>query len=233
MNQPLSRIRLLVLASLLVAETALALSLRTSGWIGTGQAIRSLMIGVAIVLPFVMTAVLLYRVRVRLRRGQISLRALMALTIVVASYLALLPLFAKPDKQNTGPLPISNSVKFEVFKVAATGTSIGPSFTDPDTGTTLRVTTPPIITGADVSTIQLTTRNEGQHYAYLSIVLRPAGGNKLLKATTAANVSQLVVVIDGQVLTVPKVFAPVSGKFRLTGKRIDTEGNDVFNALTR
>jgi hypothetical protein len=85
MYQSLSHLRLLVLVVLLVAETALAISLRTSGWIATGHAIRSLMIAFAVVVPFIMTAVLLYRVRISLRHGQFSLRAIMALTLVAVT----------------------------------------------------------------------------------------------------------------------------------------------------
>ena len=61
MRQILSRRRLLVLVVLLVVETALAISLRTSGWVATRHAIRSLMIAVAVVLPFIMTGVALSR----------------------------------------------------------------------------------------------------------------------------------------------------------------------------
>lgn len=233
MNQGFSRTRLSVLAVLLVVETALAISLRTTGWAATGRAIHALPIVIAIVLPFVMTAVLLYRVRVSLRRGQFSLRALLAFTLIVASYLGLLPLLAKPSNPNLGPLPISKSVQFEVFTVATTAAPNGLSFIEPDTDTVLPVANLPIITGADVSTIQLTTAAENQGYSSLSIVLHPTGGNKLLRATTAtAKGTKLVVVVDGRVLGAPQVFTPVGAQFRLTGGRIHTEGNDVFRELT-
>jgi len=232
MNQAFSRTRLLVLVVLLVVETALAISLRTSGWAATGHAIHSLLIVVATILPFVMTGVLLYRVRVSLRHGQFSLRAIMAFTLIVASYLALLPLFTKPSDLNLGPLPISKSVKFEVFTVATTATPNGMSFIEPDTDTVLPVTNLPIIIGSDVSTIQLTTKSQNQGYSSLSIILHPTGGNKLLKATTAAKGTKLVVVVDGRVVAAPQVFTPVGAQFRLTGGRIHTEGNDVFRELT-
>jgi len=141
-------------------------------------------------------------------------------------------LFAKLKGPNLGPSPISNSVTFEVFQVVATGTPNGSSFTDPDTGTALPVTNPPIITAADVSTIQLTTPGQNDDYPSLSITLRPMGANKLLKATTAAKGSRLVVVVDGRVLAAPRVFTPVGAQFLLTGGRIHTEGDDVFNELT-
>ena len=153
----------------------------------------------------------------------------MALILVVASCLALLPLSEKP---NSGPRPISKSVQFEVFIVAATSTPNASSFTDPDTGATLHVAGPPIITGADVSTIQLTTDEQNQGHACLHFTLGPAGGNKLLKATTAAIGGRLVVVIDGNVLAAARVSAPIGHQFSLTGGRIHTDGNDILDVLT-
>ena len=167
--------------------------------------------------------------RVHLRRGQFTLRTLMALPLVVASCLALLPLFDNPDM---GPLPISKSVKFEVFTVAATGSPNGSSFTNPSTGAMLPVTGPPIITGADVLTIQLMTGEQNRGHAYLNFALRPAGGNKLLRATTAAAGGELVAVLDGEVLFAPKIHAPVGHRFELSGGRLSTEPDAVFNELT-
>jgi len=232
MNQPLSRIRLLLLITLLVVEIALVISLRNSGWLATGHSIRSLMIAIASILPFFMTVVLLYRVRVSLRHGQFSLRTLMALTLVVASFLTLYSFSAKPKKLNVGPLPISKSVKLEVFIVAAAGTANGTVYIDSNTGDKLRVTIPPIVTETDVSTILLIPREDGQGYEGLLITLNPMGGNRLLKATTAAKGSKLVVVLDGQALATPKIFSPVGHQFRLSGGRIYTEGLEVFKELT-
>jgi hypothetical protein len=233
MNQPLSHLRLLALVVLLVAEAALAISLRTSGWIATGHAIRSLMIAVAIVLPLIMTAVLLYRVRVSLRHGQFSLRALMALTLVVGSFLALLPLFETPAEPNLGPLPLSKSVTFEVFEVAATSAPDGLSFADPDTGESLSVKKTPIIAAADVSTVQLIPRQTEEYpYPCLAIVLTLKGGNKFLQATTKLQGGRLVVVAEGHVLASPRVVTPIGAQFQVTGGRIHTEGEEVFALLT-
>lgn len=232
MSQPISRIRLLVLAVLLVVETALAISLRTSGWVATGSQIRFLVVVVACALPFLMTAILLYRCRVSFRNRQFSLKALMGLTLVVASYLALFTSFANPVTPNTGPLPIAKSVKFDIFIEAATGTSNGPMFTDSNTGELLRVTTPPIVTAADVATVQLKPGDPNQEYGDLLLTLFPIGGNKLRKATAAAKGKRLVIVIDGQVLGTPSIFSPVGHRFRLSVGRFDTEGFKVFRALT-
>jgi hypothetical protein len=232
MNQPLSRIRLLILAVLLVVEVALVISLRNSGWLATGNSIRSLMIAIASILPFFMAAVLLYQVRISLRHGQFSLRALMALTLVVASFLTLYSFSAKPKKPNIGPLPISKSVKLEVFIVAVAGTANGTVYTDTNTGDKLRVTNPPIVTTTDVSTVQLIPREDGQGYEGLLVTLNPISGNNLLKATTAAKGSKLVVVVDGQALATPKISSPVGHQFQLSGGRINSEGIEVFKKLT-
>lgn len=234
MTQPFSHVRLALLAMLLIIEIALVVSLRTSGWIETGHAIRSWAVPVTIaVLPFIMTVVLLYRHREHLRRGQFSLRTLMAMTLVIASYLTLFLMVSKPKAPNTGPLPLSRAVKLEVFEVATAGTTQGTSFTDPTTGTILIVDNVPIITEVDVSTIELTQPEQDQGNSLLAFTLTPTGGNRLLKATTAANGSKLVLVVDGEVLAAPSIHSPVSRQFELSGGRISSEGRDVFRELTQ
>ncbi len=233
MTQAFSLVRLLLLTMLLIIEIALVISLRTSGWIETGHAIRTWLISITIALPFIMTAVLLYLNRDSLRRGQFSLRTLMALTLVIASYLTLFLLVSKPKGPDTGPSPLSKSVKFEVFEVATAGTSLGTSFTDPTTGTSLPVTSVPVITGVDVLTVELTQLERDQGNSFLSFTLTTSGGNKLLKATTAAIGSKLVVVVNGDVLAVPKISSPISHEFQLSGGGIHTEGYDVFQELTQ
>ena len=233
MNQQLSHLRLFLLVMLLAVEMALAISLRTSGWIATGQAIRSLMIAVAVVLPFVMAAVLLYRVRISLRHGHFSLRALMALTLVVGSFLALLPLFESSPKPNLGPFPLAKSVVFEVFEVVATGGPDGLSFVDPISGESLSVRKTPIIATADVSTVQLIL---GQSEKYprpcLTIVLTPRGGKKIQQATTRLQGGRLAVVANGELLASPRILVPISTPFQVTGGRIHTAGENIFELLT-
>lgn len=227
MSQQITRLRIWLLTVLLAIEIALAISLRNSGWFETGNAVRSVLLGIAMALPFVMTAVLLYRMRFSLRRGQFSLRALMALMFVVASFLTLIKLLEKPVGPNLGPLPISKSTKFEIYTVSATSTSNGVSYTDPNEGSPLFVTSPPIISNSDVVTIELTPESENR--ANLSFVLNVNGGNKLLKATTASAGSRVVVIVDDVVLATPKVVSPIGHQFQLSGGRIYY---DVFRELT-
>lgn len=233
MNQPFSRLRLLLLVVLLVAEAVLAISLRSSGWIATGHAIRSLIIAVAVVLPFIMTAVLFYRVRISFRHGRFSLRAVMALTLILACFLALIPLFERPSGPNLAPMPLAKSVTFEVYEVAATGDPDGLAFADPtDLVTLLPVTEPPIITAADVWTVQCTPRQTEQDVPSLTFMLTLNGGSKLMQATANAQGGRLVIVVDGKVLATPKLLTAVGCQFQVTGGRISTETGCVFNELT-
>ncbi len=221
--------RIVVLTVLLSVEIALVISLRSSGWDATDSYVSSAMMVGATILPFAMTAVLLYRIRVQLRRGQVSLRAIMAVVLVVASYLALVPLFDNPNEPNMGPLPISKSVRFEVFKVAPSGGTNGPTFADPETGAVLHTLNPAILTSADVETVQL----EEYVGLWLSFVLTPTGANKLLKATQVAPGARLVAVVDGQVLSAPKIVEPIwGGKFRMSGGNIDAGGYELFRIMT-
>jgi SecDF, P1 head subdomain len=230
MNLPMSRVRLSVLIVLLVVESALAISLRNSSWVATGHFIRSLAIAIACALPFVMTAVLLYRCRVDFRNRQFSMKGLMSLVLVVASYLALFSY--GPEKQNMGPLPVARSAKFDVYIEAASGTSSGPMFTDTNTGEAFQVMTPAIVTAADVATVKFITGQENETQNELEVNLNSVGGNKLWKATSAAKGKKLAVVVNGQVLATPQILSPVGTQFRLSGGRIHTDGSEVFRALT-
>jgi len=231
MNQPLSRLRLLVLAVLLLAEVVLAISLSMSGWIATGNAARSLIVAVAVILPLMMMAVLLYRVRISLRHGQFSLRAIMALTLILACFLALIPLFERTSSPNVGPLPLAKSVTFDVYEVAETGDPYELAFADPtDKSTKLPVTEPPIITAADVLTVQL-TRSQNEQPPSLTFMLTLQGGNKLMQATAKALGSRLVIVADGEIVVAPKLLTTVGCEFRVTGGRINSDGRKVFNEL--
>ena len=227
-RSPLST-RIVVLIALLSVEIAMVVSLRTSGWNATGGYIRSVMIVVATVLPAAMTAVLLYRRRGRLRPGQASLREFMAVVLVVASYLALLPLFYRSNEPNMGPLSISKSVRFEVFKVASAAGTNRPTFTDPDTGAVLHALNPAVLTSADVATVQL----EEDVGLSLSFVLTPTGANKLLKATQVAPGARLVAVVDGQVISAPKIIQPIwGGRFQMSGGKIHADGYELFRVMT-
>ncbi len=235
MNQPPSRARLLILVALLILETALTISLRTSGWIATGHGIRQVLIGIAVILPLLMAVVLLYRVRDRLRRGQFSLRTLLAINLVIAFYLGLWPLFVKPGEAappNRGPSPLSPSARFEVYQVAITPAPSDSTFTEPGTGATFRVSNPPILTAPDVWTVELTRPGETQPRACLTFAFQGPGANRLLAATTAAKGSRLVFVVDGEVIGTPRIHVPVGTPVQLSGGSIEGEGDKLFDALT-
>ena len=105
-------------------------------------------------------------------------------------------------------------------------------FPDVNTGEALWVTTPPITTAAEVATVQLMHGGPNEHGGGLLVNLRPIGANKLFRATAAAKGKRLVVVVDGVVLATPRIHAPTGGEFQLSGGRINTEGLEVYKALT-
>jgi hypothetical protein len=188
------------------------------------------LIGVAVALPLLMAVVLLYRVRDGLRRGQFSLRTLLAINLVIAFYLALWPLFVKPSEPvptNRGPSPLAHSARFEVYQVAVTEAPTDKTFTEPGLGEKLRVSTPPLLTAADVWQVELVRPSTDRPHASLMIALNAPGANKLLTAT-AVKRSRLVVVVDGEVLAAPRVPSPLSTPLELVGGDI---GDELFDTL--
>ena len=146
----------------------------------------------------------------------------MAITFVVGSFLASLPLSKRPNTPNLGPVAPLSLVTFEVFEAAATGDSAELTFADPDTGTLLPVKTR-IITAADVVTVQLIPRQTED------IPFHPWRSSSVrLAETSSCKVQQKLKEAEqwsspmGRFLPHPEYGRP-SVKFHVTGGRIDKE----------
>lgn len=127
------------------------------------------------------------------------------------------------------PYPLAKSAKLEVFVVAASGAAGMQTVVDPSAGTPIRLVLPPIITSADVATIQRS--EDSPKYPSFTVNVTPTGAAKLRAATTPA-AGQLAVLVNGKVASVAKVFSTLSDSFVISGSSIAKDREEIFAALT-
>ena len=136
------------------------------------------------------------------------------------------------------PMPIAPGAKFAVF---ATTTAIDPNateVTDPASGGTIYLQTPPIVSTIDVASVtQVETnspmaagpRSSGRQLA-ITVELTKAGEIKIAAATATANGSKVAIVVNDEVVAVPTLVSPIRSSFQIVSDnaRIDA----AFDALT-
>lgn len=227
LNLSSSSVRLAALVAMLLAELALVVGLRTVGWPQTAGVIlnglRWLAIAAAVVLPLGIAAVLLYR-----SRWRFSLRALLAVTAIVAAYCGLASaLLQVPERYR--PHPLSDSIRFELFAASATNPGGAQPQADPNTGKAIYLVGTPMIATADVATVQRCDDPPGT--PGLAVTLTPAGAKKLSLATRTARGQQVAIAVDGQVVFAAAVYGPLSRSFMLTGGTA-AKRDAIFQRLT-
>lgn len=143
---------------------------------------------------------------------------------------ALLALTAGRDALRTPPRPLAKTATLDLYVVsAASGPSTRPA-TDPATGASVFLSTPAILSAADVATVRRPEDSRGQ--PSLEVTLTPAGAKKLAAATANPAGMQIAVVANGTVVAVPRVSSPLSTTFLVTGGMIARDGKQLFEALT-
>lgn len=128
------------------------------------------------------------------------------------------------------PHALAKSARLEVCNVSSNS---GPGFKsaiDPQSGSPIYLALPPLITSADVATIQRSDEASGS--PSLSVQLTPTGAQKLSAATTPAQGQQLAIVVNGQVISVAQVLSPLSNGFRIAGGAIQKDREEIFSVLT-
>lgn len=221
--------RLAVLIALLLIEAALVVSLRNWGWNATGNAIGVATVSAAVIVPFMMALVLLYGSRARLKRGQFTIRAAMAMTLIVAWLLALFAFVWESKLQDVGPLPVASNVLFEVYKESSTPSDSTKSHIDPATQSVVYTEDLPVITIADVALVEFQPGGDPSSGARIIFTLTPAGGTEINQASQ--NAGAFVFTIDGRVIAIPKVRVPIGSTFELSVGDLDQTWQ-VFMELT-
>lgn len=228
MTEQTPRWRLATLILLLAAELGLVYSLRSSGWRGTAQHAQLIATGIAVLLPLAMTAMWAGRVRLALTNRQVSLRDLLAFTILIGAYLAWIPLF-RPHQPDWRPYPIARSARLEVFLVVPTPVAGGTTLQDPETGEVLALATLPTLTGANVISVEAV---EPEGLRSLAFRVDPIGTNNLKKAT-AAGTGRLVTLVNGEAVAVARFIQPIGGSgFTVSSNAIQKRLPEIFKTLT-
>lgn len=131
----------------------------------------------------------------------------------------------------SAPRPLAKAATLDLYVVSAMNTPGSKAATDPDTNAQIFLTTPAIISSADVVTIQ---RSENSpEMPSLTVNLSPAGATKLAAATAKPTGMQLAIVVNGTVLATPKVRVPMSSSFQISGGQLTKNREEVFTALTK
>lgn len=147
----------------------------------------------------------------------------------------------------TGCSPKSTPVKLppgatlEVYTIAAAKAPNTIPATDPGTGGPLFLQTPPIITTTDIATvarcvIEIETASgtrSGRTQPALNVELTPAGSAKMATATATPTGKPIAVVINGQVVSTPKLVSSIQGSFQISGDSNDVRFTSAIGAITK
>ena len=139
------------------------------------------------------------------------------------------------------PAKLPLGATLEVFTIAATN---GPNTTqavDPTTGEPLFLQSPPIVTTTDVDTVangvSYVTKADGSrtemNIPCLDIKLTAQGAAKMSAATAAPTGKPIAFVVNGKVISTPKLFSPIHGSFKISGDSNDQNFKSAVNALTK
>ena len=138
------------------------------------------------------------------------------------------------------PVAVPAGVTIEIYATAA---KAGPNTTpdvDPTTKATIHLITPPVIATTDIATVaksEMAVETIGgappsDPVPSLEIVFTPAGAQKMKAATTTPTSTNLAIVVNGVVVSVPKIVTPIHGTCRVTGDHRDPVFLNALSAAT-
>ena len=138
----------------------------------------------------------------------------------------------------SAPAKIAPGATLEVYIIAAVKAANTTEAVDPGTGGPLFLQTPPIITAADIATVfrsEIEIKTVGStpsqsNQITLDVKLTPAGAAKMAAATATPMGQPIAIVINGQVVSAPKLFSPIQESFQISG--IDKRFTPSIEALT-
>ena len=156
---------------------------------------------------------------------------------ISSSFLLLAMLFGCSP---TPPIFVAPLVPIEIYE---TSVIAGPNTkTDADsvTGSAIFLVMPAFITNVDISGAArsemivetIDGKPSSQHIASLDINLNATGTPKMLRATTNPASPTMAVVVNGTILSTPKIFSPISNKMRITGDDRDLKFLNAITAVT-
>jgi len=138
--------------------------------------------------------------------------------------------FVSGCDSRSAPKALGPSATLEVQLVSATNVPNSRQATDSNSGATVYLTSPAVITSVDVATVQRS--EDSQQRLTLTVNLTPAGAKKLAAATTTAAGQKLAVVADGKVIAVAAVHSPMSNGFVVSGI-VPKDLEQIVESLTK
>jgi preprotein translocase subunit SecD len=134
-------------------------------------------------------------------------------------------------ESRSAPQSLGPAATLEVRLVSVTDVPNSQQATDLNSGAMIYLTAPPVITSADVATVQRS--EDSPQTPSLTVNLTPAGAKKLAAATTPATGQKLAVIVNGQVISAATVHSSLSNSFRIAGGPIQKDRERVFESLTK
>lgn len=132
--------------------------------------------------------------------------------------------------QRNAPRPLSKLATLEVYLVSRSNTPNARAVFDPQGGAQVFLILPPVITSADVATVQRAA--DPNEKMSLTVHLTTGGSQKLSAVTMPPAGKELAILVNGQVASVAKVVSPISTDFSVSGGFIGKDREKIFAALT-
>lgn len=126
--------------------------------------------------------------------------------------------------------PLAKATTFDIYVVAASKAAGTKELIHPETDQPVFLTTPAIITAAEVATVQ--SANDGNGTAKLHVNLTPMGGKAMTAATANLAGSKLALVIDGKLFSAVTISSPLGQEFEITHGMSADENEKFFRSLT-
>lgn len=134
------------------------------------------------------------------------------------------------QKVTHAPRPIGRDAHFELCVVSPTNTTGAEEAVDPVSGETIYLVMPPIISAADIATVQ--RADDSRNMPRLTLWPTPLGARKLSNVTAQVTGQKLAVVIDGTVVAVPQLHGLLSSAFQISSGSGELR-DEWFESLTR
>jgi preprotein translocase subunit SecD len=126
---------------------------------------------------------------------------------------------------------LGSAATLELQLVSTTNVPNSRQATDLNSDATIYLTSPAVITSADVATVQRS--EDSQQRPSLTVNLTPTGAQKLVTATTPATGQKLAVVANGEVISVATVYSPLSNSVQISGGPVQQDRERIFESLTK
>lgn len=128
-------------------------------------------------------------------------------------------------EDNDSVRKLKPGVSFDVYAVVAEPTESTKELKDRDTGKPLYLVTPPVVTADDVAAADVVTDEQGT--VSFKGTLTDDGGTKMADATQTVG-GRLAILVDGELVSSPKINAQIARQFTVTGDSKQFDWNTIL-----